>query len=76
MSLQGVSLSSQGFCPGVFVWVLPGVFLSVPLLSEYIRHNIKQNITFNFRFYIVTIIGPYAKDGPSYVTYRTNGRPI
>ena len=26
------------------------MFLSVPLLSEYIRYNRKLNITFNFRF--------------------------
>ena len=53
-----VCLSSRGFlsgefCPGFFVCkVLFGVFLSVTLLSEYIRYNRKLNITFNFRFHM------------------------
>src|SRR6218665_754065 len=34
----------RGFCPG---W-----FLSVPLLSQYICHNRKLNITLNFMFYM------------------------
>src|SRR6218665_1107958 len=41
----------KGVCPGCFVRkALSGLFLFVPLLSEYIRYNIKLNITFNFRF--------------------------
>src|SRR6218665_2628590 len=42
-ALSGGSLSG-GLCSG---W-----FLSVPLLSEYIRYNRKLNITFNFRFHM------------------------
>jgi len=43
-----------GFCLGFFVWkVLSGVvFVSLPLLSEYIHYNRMLNITFNFRFHM------------------------
>jgi len=51
MSLQGVCLSSWCFLSGRFC---PGWFLSVPLLSEYIRYNRKLNITVNFRFHMYT----------------------
>src|SRR6218665_1198082 len=59
MSLQGglsyftgvfvQGILSEGILSGRFC---PGVFLSLPLLSEYIRYNRKLNITFNFRFYM------------------------
>jgi len=53
MSLQGVCLSS-GVCPEVFLSgrFCSGCFLSIPLLSTYIRFNKKLNITFNFRFHM------------------------
>ena len=44
-----VCLSSRGFCLEGFV---RGRFCPSPPLSEYIRYNIKLNITFNFRFHI------------------------
>ena len=55
---RGFCVSSRGFLSGGFVWgffvwkVCPGWFLSVPLLSEYIRYNRKLNITINFRFHM------------------------
>src|SRR6218665_3266231 len=58
MSLQGVCVSSRGFLFGglsggfLSERFCPGWFLSVPLLSEYIRYNRKLNITFNFRFHM------------------------
>src|SRR6218665_280356 len=54
MSLQVFFVSSQVFLSGGFLSgrFCPGWFLSVPLLSEYIRYKRKLNITFNFRFHI------------------------
>src|SRR6218665_3951756 len=49
MSLHGVCLSLWCFMAGRFC---PGWFLSVSLLSEYIRYDIKLNITLHFRFYM------------------------
>src|SRR6218665_688098 len=49
---RGVCLSSRRFLTGVFLSgrFCPGLFLSIPLLSEYIHYTRKLNITFNFRF--------------------------
>src|SRR6218665_3390756 len=49
MSLHGVCLSLWCFMSGRFC---PGWFLSISLLSEYIRYDIKLNITLHFRFYM------------------------
>src|SRR6218665_1964794 len=55
---RGVCLSSLEVLSGGLVWgflsgrFCPGCFLSVPLLSEYIRYNRKLNITFSFRFHM------------------------
>src|SRR6218665_1376618 len=41
------------FVMGFFVWkALSEVFDYSPLRSEYVRYNIKLNITFNFRFHM------------------------
>ena len=44
----------RGVCPEVFLSgrFCSGCFLSIPLLSTYIRFNKKLNITFNFRFHM------------------------
>src|SRR6218665_1596224 len=47
--VRGFVLVHGVFCQEGFV---QGCFCPSPLLSEYIRYNIKLNITFNFRFYI------------------------
>ena len=63
MSLQGVCLSSRGFCRGGFVGgfcrgpfcpegFLRGGFCSLPLLSEYNHYNRKLNTVFNFSFHM------------------------
>jgi len=52
MSLQEICLSLWCFCQKGFV---RGGVCPSPLLSEYIRYNIKLNITFNFRFYMYEI---------------------
>src|SRR6218665_37023 len=61
MSLQGVCVSSRGFCSGVCLGVfclegfVRGRFCPSPLLSESIHYNRKLNITFNFRFHMYEI---------------------
>ena len=72
---------------GIFVWkVCSGWFwfVPLPLLSEYIRNNIKFNITFNFRFHMyithalyppppVTNCHTLSDPSPSNVTYFMDG---
>src|SRR6218665_180018 len=49
MSLQGVCLSSRGFCPGIFVWkVLSGVvFVHIPSVRTHpSQHKTKHHLQF------------------------------
>src|SRR6218665_115846 len=86
MSLQGVCVSSGGFCSGVCLGVfclegfVRGGFCPCPLLSEYIHYNRKLNITFNFRFHMydkkIKSVTSHALEPPRVTNCHTFSEPL